>query len=228
MTSRFTRRASLFRLLGLAAAAGGGAAWKLQSADGAGPLAVSSGAVSCVLTPELTEGPFYVAGEMLRRNVITGKKGMPLLLKLSVLDVTNCRPIQNATVEIWHCDAKGVYSGAVANNPGTNFLRGAQRTNAHGVATFQTIYPGWYPGRAVHIHVKVHVGGDVVHTGQLFFPAAVTNAVYRTAPYRTHGTKPDVANASDAIFRNGGDKAMLKLTRNGAGYTGAVAMGVHG
>src|SRR6476469_8002471 len=143
MTSRFTRRASLLRFLGLAAAAGGGAAWKLQSADGAGPLAVSSGAVACVLTPELTEGPYYVSGERLRRNVTEGKKGMLLLLKLSVLNVSTCKPIQNATVEIWHCDAKGVYSGAVANNSGTNFLRGAQRTNASGVATFQTIYPGW-------------------------------------------------------------------------------------
>ena len=106
-----------------------------------------------------------------------------------------------------------MYSGAIANNPGTNFLRGAQRTNANGVATFQTIYPGWYPGRAVHIHVKVHVGGAVVHTGQLFFPAAITNAVYKTAPYKSHGAHPDTTNASDAIYRNGGDKGVVKLTR---------------
>jgi protocatechuate 3,4-dioxygenase beta subunit len=158
-----------------------------------------------------------VAGERLRRNVTENKKGMPLRLELTVLNVVNCKPIQNATVEIWHCDARGVYSGAVANNPGTNFLRGAQRTNASGVATFQTIYPGWYPGRAVHIHVKVHVGGAVVHTGQLFFPAAITNAVYKTAPYKSHGAHPDTTNASDAIYRNGGDKGMVKLTRNGAG-----------
>jgi protocatechuate 3,4-dioxygenase beta subunit len=228
VTRRFTRRASLLRILGLATAAGGGAAWKLQSADAAGALAVSSGAVACVLTPELTEGPYYVAGERLRRNVTEGKKGVPLRLELTVLNVVNCKPIQNATVEIWHCDAKGVYSGAIANNPGTNFLRGAQRTNASGVATFQTIYPGWYPGRAVHIHVKVHVGGAVVHTGQLFFPAAITNAVYKRAPYKSHGAHPDTTNASDAIYRNGGGKGMVKLTRNGAGYVGAVAMGVHG
>src|SRR5690242_6600702 len=98
MTHRFTRRASIVRFLGLAAAAGGGAAWKLQTADGARPLAVSSGAVACVLTPELTEGPYYVPGEKLRRNVTEGKKGMPLLLRLSVLNVSNCEPIQNATV----------------------------------------------------------------------------------------------------------------------------------
>ena len=94
------------------------------------------------------------------------------------------------------------------------------------MATFETIYPGWYPGRAVHVHVKVHVGGNVVHTGQLFFPAAATNAVYRKAPYSRHGARPDTLNASDAIFRNGGNRGMLKLTRNGAAYVGAVAMGV--
>jgi protocatechuate 3,4-dioxygenase beta subunit len=227
MSGRFTRRASLFRLAGLATGAVGAGAWKLDSADGAGPLAVSSGSVACVLTPELTEGPYYVAGEKLRRNVTEGKPGTPLLLRLAVLNVANCKPIRNAVVEIWHCDASGAYSGAVAGNAGTNFLRGGQRTNAPGVATFETIYPGWYPGRAVHVHVKVHIGGNVVHTGQLFFPAAITNAVYRKAVYRRHGARPDTPNASDAIFRNGGDRGMLKLSRNGAGYVGAVAMGVH-
>ena len=226
MSRRFTRRASLLRLLGLAAGAAGGGAWKLQDAEGAGPLAVSSGAVACVLTPELTEGPYYVSGEKLRRNVTAGKPGTPLLLRLAVLNVATCKPIKNAVVEIWHCDAGGTYSGAVANNPGTNFLRGGQRTNTGGVATFETIYPGWYPGRAVHVHVKVHVGGNIVHTGQLFFPAAVTNAVYKKAPYRRHGARPDTLNATDAIFRNGGNRGMLNLTRNGAGYVGAVAMGV--
>jgi hypothetical protein len=227
MTSRFTRRASLFRLLGLAAAAGGGAAWKLQSADGAGPLAVSSGAVSCVLTPELTEGPFYVAGEKLRRDVTEGKAGTALLLKLTVVNASTCKPVKNASVEIWHCDAGGVYSGAVANNPGTNFLRGVQKTNATGVATFKTIYPGWYQGRAVHIHVKVHVAGTVVHTGQLFFPASVTNVVYKRTPYSAHGTTPDTLNPNDSIFRNGGSKGLLTLKKNGTGYIGAIGMGVH-
>jgi len=82
-------------------------------------------------------------------------------------------------------------------------------------------------GRAVHIHVKVHVGGNVVHTGQLFFPAAVTRAVYSRAPYSRHGTSPDTSNAQDSIFRNGGDKGMLSLKRSGSGYVGSIAMGVH-
>lgn len=228
--NRLTRRGSLFRLAGLAATVGGGATLaKLAEPDTstAGPLAVRTGVVGCVLTPELTEGPYYVSGEKLRRDVRDGKRGVPLALSLTVLDASTCRSVKNATVEIWHCDAWGAYSGAVANDPGTNFLRGAQRTTAKGIATFATIYPGWYPGRAVHIHVKVHAGGRVVHTGQLFFPPAVTLAVYRKAPYSAHGTAPDTSNASDAIFRNGGNKGMLKLAKTRAGYAAGIAMGVH-
>ena len=226
--SRHTRRGSLLRLAGLAAAAGGGAAWTAAAGDAApsGPLAVSSGLVSCVLAPELTEGPFYVPNERLRKDITEGKAGVPLLLALTVVNASSCKVIRNAAVDIWHCDAVGAYSAEVANNPGTNFLRGVQRTNAKGVASFKTIYPGFYQGRAVHIHVKVHVGGDVVHTGQLFFPAAVSNAVYRRKPYSAHGTMPDTPNASDSIFRNGGSKGMLKLKKNGTGYTGSIAMGV--
>jgi hypothetical protein len=225
---RLTRRGTLLRFAGIAAAAGGVGALRLDDADGAsGPLAVSSGLVKCVLTPELTEGPYYVAGEKLRRDVTEGKAGTALLLKLTVVNASTCKPVKNASVEIWHCDAGGVYSGAVANNPGTNFLRGVQKTNATGVATFKTIYPGWYQGRAVHIHVKVHVAGTVVHTGQLFFPASVTNVVYKRTPYSAHGTTPDTLNPNDSIFRNGGSKGLLTLKKNGTGYIGAIGMGVH-
>jgi hypothetical protein len=127
---RLTRRGSLLRLVGLAAAAGGAGALRLETADAAGPLAVSPGLVTCVLTPELTEGPYYVAGEKLRRDVTEGKPGTSLRLNLTVVNASTCKPVKNAAVEIWHCDAGGVYSGAVAHNPGTNFLRGVQKTNA--------------------------------------------------------------------------------------------------
>jgi protocatechuate 3,4-dioxygenase beta subunit len=228
--ARHTRRGSLLRLAGLAAAAGGAAAWKVadsEDAAAAGPLAVSRGLVTCVLAPEMTEGPFYVPDERLRGDITEKKPGVPLLLALTVVDASSCRTVRNAAVDIWHCDALGVYSAEVAGNPGTSFLRGVQRTNAKGVATFRTIYPGWYPGRAVHVHVKVHVRGNVVHTGQLFFPAAVSNAVYRRKPYSSHGAAPDTPNAGDAIFRNGGSKGLLRMTRNGSGYTGTIAMGVN-
>jgi protocatechuate 3,4-dioxygenase beta subunit len=227
---RLTRRGSLLRLAGLAATVGGGAVLAKLADPGtsaAGPLAVRTGAVACVLTPELTEGPYYVAGEELRRNVIDGKKGVPLTLGIAVLNASTCKAIANATVEIWHCDALGAYSGAIAGRPGTNFLRGAQRTNAKGVATFDTIYPGWYPGRAVHIHVKVHVSGQVVHTGQLFFPAATSLAVYKHEPYASHGSAPDTSNAADAIYRNGGNKGMVTIAKRAKGYAATVAAGVH-
>jgi protocatechuate 3,4-dioxygenase beta subunit len=227
---RLTRRESLVRLAGAAAVLGGGsAAWKLAVADasGSGPAAVSKGLVQCVLTPELTEGPYYVPDEKLRRNIVEGKPGTPLLLHLKVINASTCKVVKNASVEIWHCDALGVYSGDVANNPGTNFLRGAQKTDASGVATIRTIYPGWYMGRAVHIHVKVHVRGNVVHTGQLFFPAAITRAVYRRVPYSTRGAVPDTTNAQDSIFRNGGRRGLLALKKSGSGYIGSVSMGVH-
>jgi protocatechuate 3,4-dioxygenase beta subunit len=104
-------------------------------------------------------------------------------------------------------------------------MRGIQRTNANGVATFGTVYPGWYQGRTVHIHVKVHVRGNVVHTGQLYFPDRVTDAAYRKAPY-TNRPNREVRNADDAIFRNGGKRSLLSLRRSGAGYVGSIRMGV--
>jgi protocatechuate 3,4-dioxygenase beta subunit len=189
---RLTRRQSLARLGGLAALLGAGG-WKLAAgeddADAAGgPAAVASGAVSCVLTPEQTEGPYYVDGAKVRRNVTEGRPGRALTLRLRVVDASTCRPIKGASVDIWHCDALGDYSGV--NGARSTFMRGVQRTDANGLAIFRTAYPGWYTGRAVHIHVKVHVAGNVVHTGQLYFPAAVTAAVYRRARLPARALQP--------------------------------------
>ena len=220
-----TRRKSLLGLAGLIAA---GAGWKLESAEaaGAGPAGVASGTITCVLTPELTEGPYYIAGEKLRRNITDGKPGVPLTLKATVLDASSCKPLKNATVDIWHADAAGDYSGFGAGASSRTFMRGLQKTDAKGVATFQTVYPGWYQGRAVHIHVKVHVAGNVVHTGQLFFPDTLTDTVYKRAPYSSRPSR-DVRNANDSIYVNGGSKGMLHLTKHGNGYVATVAMGVH-
>ena len=220
MERRITRRGSLVTLGGLAAAALG---WKPETA-GAGPAAVASGAVSCVLTPELTEGPYYLPNERVRRNITEGRPGTPLDLRLTVVDASTCKPVKGAAVDIWHADALGVYSG-VQGNTGT-FMRGIQRTDTSGLARFTTVYPGWYQGRAVHIHVKVHLGGNVVHTGQLFFPDTLTDAVYTKAPYDTRGAR-DTRNATDSIFRNGGSRSLLTLRASASGYVGAIAMGVH-
>ena len=220
-TKKLTRRESLLAAGGLVAAA-----LIPDVAEAAsGPAGVASGAVSCVLTPELTEGPYYVPSEKVRRNITEGKPGVALELRLTVVNASTCKPIKNAIVDIWHADAGGVYSGAIANNAGTNFLRGVQRADANGLAIFKTIYPGWYQGRATHIHVKVHVSGNVVHTGQFFFNEAVNRAVYKRAPYSARGN-PDTTNASDSIYRNGGSRSILKVQRVGSGYRGAITMGV--
>ena len=129
-------------------------------------------------------------------------------------------------MDIWHADAAGVYSGFGDGSGNRTFLRGIQKTDARGVATFQTLYPGWYPGRAVHIHVKVHVSGNVVHTGQLFFSDTVTDTVYRRTPYSRRPNRT-TRNADDSIFVNGGKNSLVKIKKKGSGYTGSVAMGVH-
>src|SRR5947199_4092194 len=184
-------------------------------------------AVSCILTPEQTEGPYYIAGEKLRRNITDGHPGAPMQLRTFVVDATTCRPIRNAAVDIWHADAAGVYSGFGSGASNRTFMRGIQRTNAKGLAQFRTVYPGWYQGRTVHIHVKVHLGGNVVHTGQIYFPDGVTDAVYRNQPYSSRPNR-DVRNAADSIFRNGGSKSLVSVKKNSAGvYVATIMMGVH-
>jgi protocatechuate 3,4-dioxygenase beta subunit len=227
-----TRRGALMSLGGLAASALAAGAWSRLSgseqaeAAAGGPAAVASGAVSCVLTPELTEGPYYIEGEKVRRNITEGKAGVPLTLRLEVVDASTCKPIKGAAVDIWHADAVGVYSGFGSGARSRTFLRGIQRTDGNGIAVFKTIYPGWYPGRAVHIHLKVHVGGSVVHTGQLFFPDTLTDRVYRRAPYKRRPGRT-TRNANDSIFVNGGRKSMLSLRADGGrGYVGSITMGV--
>jgi protocatechuate 3,4-dioxygenase beta subunit len=223
-----TRRRSLVRLGGLfAAALGAGGLAKAADSDaaGEGPAGVASGAVTCVLTPEQTEGPYYIDGETLRRNITEGRPGMPLTLRLKVVNASTCKAIRGALVDIWHADAAGVYSGFGSGASSRTFMRGIQRTNVQGLAIFKTVYPGWYPGRTVHIHVKVHLGGDVVHTGQLYFADAVTDAVYRGAPYASRPGR-STRNSSDAIFRNGGSRSMLSLRKDGSGYVGSISMGV--
>jgi len=222
-----TRRGSLIRLGGFIAALAGAGGWKVATSEGAGPAGVASGAVKCVLAPEMTEGPYYIRNENVRRDITESRPGTPLLLHLVVVDASTCRPIKGAAVDIWHADAGGVYSGeSVENTVGQTFMRGIQRTNASGIAIFQTVYPGWYTGRTVHIHVKVHVSGNVVHTGQLFFRDSLTDAVFRVSPYNRRPNR-DTRNARDTIYRNGGSKSLLSLRKHGAGYVGAITMGVH-
>jgi protocatechuate 3,4-dioxygenase beta subunit len=173
------------------------------------------------VAPEQTEGPFFLPGDKVRRNVTEGKPGVPLTLKLTVLDVSTCKPLKGAAVDIWQCDAVGTYAAATSKT----FLRGIQRTDAKGVATFKTIYPGWYQGRTVHIHVRVSLGGNIVHTGQLYFPDAVSDRVYARSPYSSRPART-MRNPDDAIYRNGGSRSTLRLRKVGSAYTGSITMGV--
>jgi protocatechuate 3,4-dioxygenase beta subunit len=221
----FTRRSTLAKLGGVVLAAAGGRALLADDARG-GNRAIETGAVQCVLTPELTEGPYYVAGEKLRRDIREGHPGTLLTLHFTVLNAATCRPIKGAAVDIWHADAAGNYSAFGPDTSSRTFLRGIQKTDGKGLAVFTTIYPGWYRGRAVHIHVKVHVGGSVVHTGQVFFSDALTKAVYKAKPYASRGN-PDTPNARDAIYVNGGKRGIVAVKHEGGGYLGTIAMGVH-
>ena len=215
-------------VLALLPACGGDSADDAEQAD---PSAViSTGATTspqtaaCILTPEQTEGPFYLDLESVRSDITEERPGMPLGLRINVVDADGCAPIADAAVDVWHCDAGGVYSG-VEDEEGSTFLRGIQMTDASGNAEFQTLYPGWYTGRTVHIHLKVHVGGSETYTGQLYFDETVTDAVYETEPYASRPDR-DTRNATDGIFSDGGDRTLLEVTKDGEGYSGALTVGV--
>jgi protocatechuate 3,4-dioxygenase beta subunit len=181
-------------------------------------------APSCVLAPEMTEGPYYLDLDLVRSDITDGQPGAALALSMTIVDADGCTPIPEATVDVWHANATGEYSGVEGN--GGTFCRGTQRTTADGTCAFATIYPGWYQGRAIHIHVKVHVGGDVVHTGQLFFPDDLNTEVAQREPYSTHGL-PDTTDASDSIYAQGGPMSTLHPTASGDGFSAQVTLGVH-
>ncbi|KAK4238229.1 Intradiol ring-cleavage dioxygenase [Achaetomium macrosporum] len=184
------------------------------------PATLFAGYNSCVLTPEVTQGPYYVAGEYVRENVVESQPGVSLLLDYQVIDVATCDPVPNVYLEIWHCNATGVYGGVVASGNGNSadasnldntFLRGIQPTNADGVAQFESIFPGHYTGRTPHIHVMVHANATLQanstlgrdnyasHVGQAFFDQRLIAAVEQVAPYSTN-TQPLTTNAEDGIM----------------------------
>ncbi|KAE9377367.1 extracellular dioxygenase [Stipitochalara longipes BDJ] len=174
---------------------------------------------SCVLSPEVTQGPYYVSGEYVRENIIEDQEGVELILDTQVIDMATCDPVPDTMIEIWHCNSTGVYSGIVASGNGDSsdasninatFLRGLQPTDSEGVAQFATLFPGHYTGRAPHIHVLAHFngttyangtygGGYVSHVGQLFFDQDLITQVEATSVYSTN-TQELTTNADDSIF----------------------------
>jgi protocatechuate 3,4-dioxygenase beta subunit len=184
----------------------------------------TAAAPDCVLMPELTEGPYYLDLDLVRRDITEGRPGLPLDLRVSVVDAGSCEPIEGAAVDVWHCDAEGAYSG-VQSAEGETFCRGVQVTDADGNAEFRTVFPGWYTGRAVHIHLKVTPDGDTTHTGQLFFDPATVSAVYAEEPYAVRG-EPDVPNESDGIYRQSGGVTVVAVAVDAESSSGAVSLGV--
>jgi protocatechuate 3,4-dioxygenase beta subunit len=172
---------------------------------------------SCTLTPEQTEGPFYFDADAVRSDVREDREGVKLRLALRVRSAGDCEPIRDAVVEIWHCDAAGSYSAG-----DERYLRGAQVTSADGTVDFTTIYPGWYTGRTIHIHAKVHVDSSTVLTTQLYFDDDITAAVYKREPYASRQGR-DMNNDSDGIFD---ERTLLSLSEDGDGYLGVMTFDV--
>jgi protocatechuate 3,4-dioxygenase beta subunit len=182
---------------------------------------------ACVVRPELTEGPYFVDEKINRADIREDREGVPLRLRFNVaqLDAAACTALQGAQVDVWHCDAAGTYSDVVQNSTsGQKFLRGYQLTDAAGRAEFTTIFPGWYRGRAIHIHFKIR-SGNRAFTSQLFFDDATINSVMARAPYSGRGA-PDTPNSADGIFGQSGGRLTLALTQDGSGYAGAFDIGL--
>jgi protocatechuate 3,4-dioxygenase beta subunit len=197
--------------------------------------AAFDGLGTCVLLPEATAGPFPLDEQFERRDVTEGSSGHPLRLGLRVVD-SSCQPVAGAKVEIWHADASGDYSafadggGGKDDGPGTTFLRGTQPADQSGIVEFLTIYPGWYRGRAVHIHLRVHVADTTVLTSQLYFDGDYTAGVYAAAPYAEFGL-PDTTNGSDDLAgKPVADGTLLHTsptdTPNGPGTLGLLNLGI--
>ncbi|KAK5662383.1 hypothetical protein OQA88_8293 [Cercophora sp. LCS_1] len=209
------------------------------------PLSTIFGSnATCVLSPEVTEGPYYVTGEFIRSDLVESQAGVKLHLDIQVLNIDTCKPVPNAYLEIWQTNATGVYSGVVANGNGNfadktnnkkSWLRGAQKTTADGVVQFGTIFPGHYTGRTIHTHVMVHTNAVALangtikdttasHVGQFFFDQDLITLVEQTAPYNTN-KQTLTTNARDGILTQAsarGDPFINYVYLNGKDVTGGL------
>lgn len=213
------------------------------ASSGAASGAATPAVVQCVVRPQQTEGPYFVDEGLNRADIRsdpgTGviSEGVPLNLTFRVMkmNASACEPLAGAMVDIWQCDALGVYSdvrdtgAGNFNAVGKQFLRGFQITDGLGAAKFTTIYPGWYQGRTVHIHFKVRArdsaGRAQEFTSQLYFDDALSDEVFTLAPYSQKGRR-GTRNANDGIFRNGGDQLLLAPVRTSTGYDASFALGL--
>ncbi len=176
---------------------------------------------ACALTPEQTEGPYYFDADRVRSDVREGRDGTELQLAIRVRD-GDCKPLKDAVVEIWHAAAGGAYSGFDEAPEQTTYMRGAQVTDGEGTVTFVTVYPGWYPGRTVHVHAKVHLAKTSLLTTQVYFDDAMSDKVFAREPYAARGER-EVRNDGDGIFS---DQTIAKLGEDGDTVLAAISFDV--
>ena len=240
------RREALLALAGagaavaLAACAPGSSTATTQATATTGASTATSGNMpACVARPSLTEGPYFVDEKLNRSDIRSDpsdgsvRQGALLALTFRVSQLTSaCAPLGGASVDVWHCDAAGVYSDV--NDPGFStvgkkFLRGYQVTDSSGVAKFTTIYPGWYQGRAVHIHFKIrsHTGSGAAYefTSQLFFDDTITDQVHAQAPYSAKGRRT-LRNSGDGIYNQGGSQLLLAPAKTAEDYSATFDIGL--
>ena len=189
--------------------------------------------LDCGITPLQTEGPYYFDAGQVRRDITEDKSGTPLLVVVHLVEAGSCAAIRDAVVDIWHPDAVGQYSGYRGqgdhgtDTSGKTFLRGKQITDANGFVEFETIYPGWYPGRTVHIHFKAYTDERTFVTSQMYFPDDITDVIYLVEPYSARGPR-STTNETDRILN--GDSAYRALlghvTQDGDRYVISLTIGV--
>lgn len=195
--------------------------------------ALLSGADVCAIIPEVTEGPYYFDPEMERVDITEGRPGIPTRVRLQVVDAS-CVPMSGARVDIWHCDATGVYSGyagqgddGTTDTTGETFMRGTQFADDNGLVEFKTVYPSWYRGRTTHAHFKIFLDETNVLTGQIFFPDALSEYIYLTvAPYNDRTGTRDTLNSNDSIAAQSTRAAFAFIKELDEEYLVAMIIGV--
>jgi protocatechuate 3,4-dioxygenase beta subunit len=233
---RLSRREILGALTAAGAAAIAACGSSTPTSASAAPVATPGTATggttpgACAVINLETAGPYPDRTGMIntpsfyRQDITEGKPGTPLTLALTAVSVASgCAPVANATIEVWQCDAGGLYS---EYNAAGTFLRGLQKTDANGKATFTSVYPGWYTGRAPHVHLEVFVNGASVKTTQMAFPEDVSVAVYGQGVYASRGTSFQ-RNSSDSVFSDGTSNEMAAMSGSpSAGYTASLQIGI--
>ncbi len=229
MTTTITRRDAL-SLLAVTTGSALMSRDAFAQAAGGDQAQLITGAEVCVITPEVTEGPYYFDPALERSDITEGRPGLPTSVRLQVVD-EQCRPLPGARIDIWHADATGLYSGFAnqtggVDTTGQTFMRGTQFADDQGVVEFATVFPGWYRGRTTHIHFKVFLDEATLLTGQLFFPDEVSERVYATvAPY-TERTGRDTLNDGDGIARQAGPASVAEVEELPEAYLVQMIVGV--